>query len=315
MATNVCLIVNPSAGGGKAGRIAPAVLGRLQELGLQVRRVDTRDLEHARELATDAAETGEIVACLSGDGLIGVIADVLRGHQDAVLGVLPGGRGNDLARVLGIAEDAVEACATIAEGVVRPVDLGLVGDADGPEKAFVGIASCGFDSDANRIANEAPSWLGGLVYAYGALRALASWRPARFEVVAHPSGQVHVFHGYSVAAANSRAYGGGMLIAPHALLDDGQLDLVLTSTVGKLRFLVNLPRVFKGTHVELDSVRSFRAQEVTISADRPFTLYADGDPIGELPVRVRAARAAVKILVPAGEGTAAFDSPPPPHAL
>ena len=315
MPANVCLIVNPSAGGGKAGRVAPAVLRRLQELGLETRRVDTRDLEHARELATAAADAKEIVACLSGDGLIGVIADVLRAHPDAVLGVLPGGRGNDLARVLGIAEDAVEACTTIAAGVVRSVDLGLVGDVDDPERAFVGIASCGFDSDANRIANEAPPWLGGLVYAYGALRALLSWRPARFEVVAHPSGQVHVFHGYSVAAANSRAYGGGMLIAPHALLDDGQLDLILTSTAGKLRFLANLPRVFKGTHVELPSVHSFKAPEVTISADRPFTLYADGDPIGELPVRVRAERAAVKMLVPAGESTAAFDSAPPPRLI
>ena len=95
-----------------------------------------------------------------------------------MLGVLPGGRGNDLARVLGIPRDALEACAVIASGKPRAVDLGEV-LATGPEppRAYVGIASVGFDSDANRIANEAPSWLGGLVYVYGALRALASWKP------------------------------------------------------------------------------------------------------------------------------------------
>jgi len=309
------LIVNPAAGGGRAGRAAPDVERRLRELGLDLTRADTHDLEHARELALEAAAGGEIVISLSGDGLVGALADALRNVSDSTLALLPGGRGNDLARVLGIPEDPLEACAIVRDGVRRPVDLGLVvsaddGDADGGGRAFVGIASCGFDSVANRIANEAPPWLGGLVYAYGALRALISWRPARFEVVLHPSGERHEFSGYSVAAANSKAYGGGMLIAPDALLDDGQLDVVLSEHVGRLRFLANLPRVFKGTHVGLPECRVLRAAEVTIAADRPFALYADGDPIGELPVRVRAAAGAVHMLVPADRRDA-FSSPPP----
>jgi YegS/Rv2252/BmrU family lipid kinase len=270
--------------------------------GLTVRRVDTRDLDHARSLAREAAGAGETVVALSGDGLVGILADELRGIPGAVLGVLPGGRGNDLARVLEIPADATEACATIAGGVRRPVDLGCVralGDEDTGERAFVGIASAGFDSDANRIANEAPSWLGGLVYAYGALRALLSWRPARFELELD-SGERHSFAGYSIAAANSRAYGGGMLAAPDAMLDDGLLEIVAIERVGRLRFLANLPRVFKGTHVQLPSVRVFRAAAVTISADRPFEMYADGDPIGSLPVHVRALPGAVTLIVPAG---------------
>ena len=242
---------------------------------------------------------------LSGDGLVGVIADALRERPGAVIGVLPGGRGNDLARVLALPDDAREACRTIAEGIPRPVDLGVVTDGSGSgERAFVGIASAGFDSDANRIANEAPPWLGGLVYAYGALRALASWRPARFEVELLPSGELHSFTGYTVAAANSRAYGGGMYLAPDAMLDDGQIDIVVTENVGKLRFLANLPKVFKGSHVRLPSVRVFRAAEVRISADRPFTMYADGDPIGELPVNVRALPGAVTIITPRAGGPA-----------
>jgi diacylglycerol kinase family enzyme len=172
--------------------------------------------------------------------------------------------------------------------------------------AFVGIASAGFDSDANRIANEAPSWLGGLVYAYGALRALASWRPARFEVELDPPGDRITFTGYSIVAANSKAYGGGMYVAPDALLDDGRLEVVTTEHVGKLRFIANLPKVFKGEHVNLPSVRVYRAAEVAISADRPFTMYADGDPIGELPLRVRAAPGAVTVIVPRDSGADAF---------
>jgi YegS/Rv2252/BmrU family lipid kinase len=270
-----------------------------------VRRVDTRHLDHARELAAEAAGQGEIVVALSGDGMIGAIADILRGVPDSLLGVLPGGRGNDLARVLGIPQDPVAACAVIAHGSPRAIDLGEV-----EGQAFVGIASAGFDSDANRIANEAPSRLGNLVYAYGALRALASWRPARFEIELHgeeisdgsggSSGRTLSISGYTIAAANSGVYGGGMRLAPDARLDDGLLDIIAIEQVSKLRFLANLPKVFKGTHVRLPSVKVFRAAEVTISADRPFTLYADGDPIAQLPARIRALPGAVRVLVPGG---------------
>jgi YegS/Rv2252/BmrU family lipid kinase len=289
----VHLIVNPAAGGGRAGRAAQAVVDALEGYGLQVRRADTRDLHHARELALEAARDGATAVTLGGDGLAGATADALRTVPGSILGVLPGGRGNDLARVLGIGQNPVAACAVIAGGVVRELDLGLVG-----EHTFVGIASCGFDSDANRIANEAPSWLGNLVYAYGALRALAAWRPARFELVL--DGQRHTFTGYSVGAANSKAYGGGMYAAPDALLDDGLLDVPYCEQISKLRFLTRiLPRVFKGTHVREPSVHVLRGRELQIAADRPFTLYADGDPIGELPLRVSVLPAAVRVLVPA----------------
>jgi diacylglycerol kinase family enzyme len=322
----VCLIVNPVAGGGRAGRVAPAVQQALAAHGLTVRREDTRDLEHARALAREGAARGETVVALSGDGMVGAVADVLRAHPTAVMGVLPGGRGNDFARVLGIPADPVAACAVIAEGEPRAIDLGEV---DG--RTFVGIASAGFDSDANRIANEAPPRLGNLVYAYGALRALLSWRAARFEVEIVPAGRAdeapdgepdsvdgsvtserpgtgtsqaggsssQTFSGYTIAAANSGVYGGGMRLAPQARLDDGLLDVVAIENVSKLRFLANLPKVFKGTHVRLPSVRVLRAGEVVLSADRPFTLYADGDPIAELPARVRALPGAVRVLVPA----------------
>jgi YegS/Rv2252/BmrU family lipid kinase len=304
----ICLIVNPSAGGGKAGRVAPDVERALRGQGLEVRRVDTRDLDHAHELAEQGARAGETIVVLSGDGLIGVVADVLRNFPGTLLGVLPGGRGNDLARVLGIPKDPIAACAVIARGVPRAMDLGEVGG-----QAFVGIASVGFDSVANRIANEAPAWLGNLVYAYGALRALASWRPAHFEIELDPPGERLSFTAYTVGACNSKTYGGGMRAAPEAMLDDGLLEVVVLETVSKREFLTKLlPRVFKGTHVELPSVHVFRAAEVKISADRPFTMYADGDPIGELPARVSTVSGAISVLVPIDSAVAssAFSLPP-----
>jgi diacylglycerol kinase family enzyme len=204
--------------------------------------------------------------------------------------------------VLGISQDPVQACATIAHGVPHRLDLGEVGG-----RAFVGIASVGFDSEANRIANQAPSRLGNLVYAYGALRALLAWKAVRFEIELDPPGERHAFVGYTVGACNSKAYGGGMRAAPDALLDDGLLDVMVLERVSKLRFLTRiLPRVFSGRHVEEPSVKMFRAREVAVSTDRPFAMYADGDPIGELPVRVRALPGAVHVLVPRDSAGDAF---------
>src|SRR4051812_28054339 len=171
MGREVALIVNPSAGGGRAARALAGVVERLGVLGVSFTTDATRDLDHARELAREAADAGRVVVALGGDGLVGCLAGVVRHVPGAVLGVLPGGRGNDFARVLGIPLDALEACDVIAHGRPRKVALGAAG-----EHAFVGIASVGFDSEANRHANSAPARLGGLVYVYGALRAMVVWK-------------------------------------------------------------------------------------------------------------------------------------------
>ena len=289
----VTVIVNPSAGGGRAGRLLGDVAAALLARGVDHRVEPTRSLEHAVELALEAAAEGRIAAAFGGDGLVGAVAGALR-HSEGVVGVLPGGRGNDFARVLGIPSDPVEAVGVLISGKVTPIDLGEVGG-----RTFVGIASCGFDSDANRIANQTRIVRGNLVYAYGALRALAAWRPARFELLLDAERR-HVVTGYSVGAANSKAYGGGMYAAPGALLDDGLLDVVTLAATPKRRFLFSLlPKVFKGTHVREPEVTVMRAATVEVSADRPFTVYADGDPIAELPATIRALPAAVKVIVPA----------------
>src|SRR5919206_490061 len=216
MARRIALIVNPHAGGGRAAAALPVVEAALSARGVAWHVETTRSLDHARELARAARDAGEVAVTLSGDGLIGAVAGELHG-TDGVLGVLPGGRGNDFARVLGISRDPAEACDAIAGGVERLVD---VGEVEG--RPFIGIASCGFDSEANRIANETKLVHGDLVYAYGALRALAAWRPARFEIELDGRQRI-TFSGFSGGACNTSAYGGGMFVAPDARIDDGLL--------------------------------------------------------------------------------------------
>src|ERR687887_557815 len=136
------VLVNPSAGGGRAGRALPELERALRNRGLDYRLVMTASLEQGCEEARRAASTGEIPVVMGGDGLIGQIGGLL------------------------------------AAGNTRAVDVGEVNG-----RRFLCIASCGFDSDANRIANQAQFVRGNLVYFYAALRALAAWKPAHFQLV------------------------------------------------------------------------------------------------------------------------------------
>jgi YegS/Rv2252/BmrU family lipid kinase len=289
------LIVNPSSGAGRGSKLLPEAEEALRARGLEFRTVVTTSLEHGVETATDAQSKGETPVVMSGDGMVGQIGGALAG-TGAAMGLIPGGRGNDLARVLGIPSEPEEAADVLAQGNVRQIDVGEVNG-----RRFLCIASLGFDSDANRIANEATVVRGNLVYAYAALRALAAWKPAQF-TLRFDGSEEHTFTGYSVAAANSKAFGGGMFIAPDADLEDGRFDVVMTGTVGKLRFLANLPKVFKGTHVDEEEVEVRRATTVEISADRPFEVYADGEHLTDLPATLRVLPKSLGMIAPAEPG-------------
>jgi YegS/Rv2252/BmrU family lipid kinase len=286
----LALFLNPAAAGGRAARALEEVKDELDRMSASYRVMDTRSLDHAREQALEAAARDETVVAIGGDGLVGCLAGALMNTKSA-LGIVPGGRGNDFARVLGIPREPGAAARLVAEGEERLVDVGAV---DG--RPFVGIASVGFDSDANRIANETNLVKGNLVYLYAGLRTLVEWKPATFEVVI--DGVPHSVTGYGLAIANSKAYGGGMYLVPHAELDDGRLDVVLSGQDSKLHHLTLMPKVFRGTHVDDPYLRWLAGSEVQVSADRPFTVYADGDPIAELPVTVTVSKQALRVIAP-----------------
>jgi YegS/Rv2252/BmrU family lipid kinase len=291
-----CLLVNPSAGKGRALKRLPEIGAELDRRRMPYRLVMTRSIDHGCEEAAAAGARGEVPVVVSGDGLIGKVGGALAG-SGTPLGVIPGGRGNDLARVVGIPIEPAAAIAVLAAGNRRRID---VGEANG--ERFLCIASCGFDSDANRIANETTIVSGAPVYAYAAIKALLQWRPASFTVTV--DGAATTVRGYSVAVANSQAYGGGMFVAPEARLDDGLLDVVITGDAPKRRFLTGLPQVFKGTHVERDDVTTLRGRVVEVAADRPFDVYADGDVLTGLPMRVGLLEGALELIAPAAGRTA-----------
>jgi YegS/Rv2252/BmrU family lipid kinase len=288
----VCLIANPSAGGGRAARLLPQVEAALRGHGVDFRVERTHSIEHARALGRATIERGEVAAAMGGDGLLGALAGELR-HTEGVLAVLPGGRGNDFARKLGLGSDPVAACDVLALGREQRLD---VADING--RAYLGIASSGLDSDAGDLANSTRfrAKLGQLVYVYATLRAVARWRPAHWEVVI--DGAPRSFDGYSVAVCNSGVFGGGMFLAPDAKLDDGMLDVVMIEDRPKHKYLAALPKVFTGAHLREEGIELVRAKEVAFHADRPFNVQADGDPIADLPATVRVQPGALRVLAP-----------------
>jgi YegS/Rv2252/BmrU family lipid kinase len=285
------LLFNPSSGGGRSKRLLPKAEGALKARGARFATIATQSLRHGVQEALKASEEGRVPVVMSGDGLIGAIGGALAG-SDTPFGIIPGGRGNDFARAVGIPTEPSAAVDSLLAGRERLID---VGEANG--RRFLCIASVGFDSDANKRANASKLVRGGLVYAYSALYTLATWKPADFSVVI--DGERHEHRGYSVAVANTKAFGGGMLLAPGAEPDDGVFDIVLTGEASRLRFLRNLPKVFKGTHVEEDVIKVLRGSEVEISASRPFEVYADGEELTVLPATLRLLKRSLRVIVPA----------------
>jgi YegS/Rv2252/BmrU family lipid kinase len=290
MTRRFALLVNPASAGGKALKALPEVEAAFDRAGAEHRTVTTRSIEHAASAAAAAVARGETVAAIGGDGLLRPLAGALKDTASA-LALIPSGRGNDLARVLGIPDDPAAAARVALDGEERLLDVANV---DGTP--FMGIASFGFDSDANRIANEARLINGNAVYLYAALRALAAWKPAGFTVTV--DGERHEAEGYSVAIGNSKAYGGGMFVLPQAELDDGALDVLVSKRTSKLTFLRELPRVFRGAHLDSPHVEVMRGREIEVSADRPFVIYADGDPIGATPATLRVEPRCLRVIVP-----------------
>jgi len=299
----LCLIVNPTAGNGRARLYLPRAVSALASAGAEHRVAESQSLGHARDLAAEAAGRGDAVVAVGGDGMAGALAGVAAA-AGASYGLIPAGRGNDLATVLGIPADPEGAARVLAAGRVRQVDLIAVSTPDRPEVIVAGSVYAGIPAVAGEIANATRLLGGSLVYPVAALRALYRWRPARFTVQVDDRGEPHDYEGYAVVVANSPHFGAGMKVAPPALLDDGELDLVLMRQAPRLTFVRALAKIKDGSHVGLPQISLDRGREVTVTMSRDLPAAADGEPLAcaaplaaGTPLRIRVLPAALTVLV------------------
>ncbi|MDI2097631.1 diacylglycerol/lipid kinase family protein [Ruicaihuangia caeni] len=293
--------VNPAAAQGRGIAAGQAVIALLHARGYGADLVQGAD---AAELARSVrsrlgADTAGLVV-VGGDGMVQLGANIVAG-TGLPLGVVPAGTGNDFCRALGIPQGDVEGAVSLMlaalEGGGRDVDLGVVRDAARGECRFAGVLSLGFDAAVNARANRMRWPRGPRRYSIAALLELLRFRPIQYRIVVDgmPRGERAML----LSVANAGVFGGGMRLVPHGRLDDGVLDLVTLAPLAKLRFLRFFPRVFKGTHTSVRELAFEEARSVRIeSADRRIVAYADGEPIGELPLEVRVEAGALRLLVP-----------------
>jgi YegS/Rv2252/BmrU family lipid kinase len=233
-------------------------------------------------LVEAAVDRGDVVVSVGGDGMLSSLAGLVSA-AGGTLGVVPAGRGNDFARMLGLPSDPAEVAALLLEGEVRKVDLLALTLPGAPPRLVAGSVYSGVDARAGEIVDRAHRLPRKAQYPYAALRALATYRPARYLVSV--DGIVHEYAAASVVVANSAYYGSGMKIAPAADVADGILDVVVIEAASKLALMRSLPKVYDGAHVDLPEVTVLRGQRVELRADasRPVPVGGDGEPLGRLP--------------------------------
>jgi diacylglycerol kinase (ATP) len=285
-------VVNPAAGSDPAARLIP-VARWLREAGAEVAVEYSRSLEHAADLARDAAKKGHVVIAAGGDGMVGGLAGALAG-TDAVLGILPAGRGNDFARQLGLPEEPERLAELLLSAEPKAIDAIEVESGDGTKNVVVGSVYAGVDSLANVHINRL-TWLpGSLAYYLGPLRAIATWRPVSYRITV--DGETRRERGYTVVAANSGFYGYGLHIAPDAAVDDGLLDVVIIRHAPRRLFFAVMRELPHGTHVRRPEVEVLRGREVRVEADREIPFGGDGELLGTLPATVRVLSGALRVI-------------------
>lgn len=311
MPARTLVIVNPHSRNGATGRRLRALEQRMRAVLGAFEIEPTRAPRDAERIAREGVRAGvEQIVIAGGDGttsevVTGLLAAGLGGHVR--LALLPLGTGGDLVRALGVPHDVDAALARIALGIERHVDAGRARfvDTAGREREafFLNVASAGISGLVTALVNEAPKSLGGrLSFLLGTLRAIARHRPSLARV--RVDGET--FHEgplVLVTAANGGWFGGGMHVAPGARLDDGLLDVTLIGGVSKLRLLRELPKIYAGTHLAADAVRSARGRVIEIEplpagagSQDPIRIELDGEPLGRAPVRFEALPAALTLV-------------------
>ncbi|HET7529877.1 MAG TPA: diacylglycerol kinase [Mycobacteriales bacterium] len=291
--TSVALLVNPTAGKGRAAKVVAAVVERLRAGGADVAILVGRDVEHAQTLARTAVDDGvDAVVALGGDGMVHLALNVVAGTKTP-LGIVPAGTGNDLANHLGLpTKDPVAAAGVIAERLAgegaRPIDAVRVG-----ERWFGCVLGAGFDSRVNDRANRMSWPHGRMRYNLAMLAELRVFKPLPF--VLDLDGDRLETDAMLVAVGNARSYGAGMKVCPAASLDDGLLDVTILGPLSKPEFLKAFPKVFKGTHVDHPAVTCRKAKVVSLSSPG-VTAYADGEFLANLPITCETVAGGVQIL-------------------
>ncbi|MGW9300583.1 diacylglycerol kinase [Streptomyces cyaneofuscatus] len=294
MTSEITLFVNPTAGRGRGAHAAQPAASALRDAGFSVRTVLGEDADDALRRAREAvaAGTGALIA-VGGDGLMSLALQAVAGTSTP-LGVVAVGTGNDFARALGLpirdpAAAGALAARMLKEGGHRDIDLGRAG-----ERWFGTVLASGFDSRVNDRGNRMRFVGGRFKYDLAILAELAAFKPIPYRIRLD-GGEVREIEATLIAVGNGTTYGGGMRICAEAEMDDGLFDVTVVGECSRATLLKVFPKVYKGTHLSHPAVTVHRVSSIELAA-AGVTAYADGEPLGVLPLTATCVPGAVQVL-------------------
>jgi diacylglycerol kinase (ATP) len=274
------LILNPTSGSDTGTNHLSTLNERLRERVGALDIVLTTGPDDAARAAADAAQAGYgTLFVAGGDGtlnqVLNGVASVEGAFAHITFGLIPLGTGNDFAATLGMPENVDDAIGFLRRGQTVDIDLGKLND-----RHFINVSAGGFIAEVSEAANPTLKTIAGkLAYLIGGAQVLFDYEPviAEIRAIATDGPIERTLSLQMFAVCNARLVGGGRLIAPHAVIDDGWLDVCLVESMPTLEFVGLLNRISTGDHLEDERVTYFRARELDLRFDRPIKVNTDGE--------------------------------------
>jgi YegS/Rv2252/BmrU family lipid kinase len=235
------------------------------------RIVETKHAGHAHELAKEAAGEFDVVVAIGGDGTVNEVGSALI-KTDAILGIIPAGSGNGVARNLEIPLDQEEAVKFLFYAEEKKIDTGELND-----KKFIGAAGVGFDGFIGFQFNSLEK-RGALPYFKLTLQHFFSYSPKKYRIFLSENREISGNY-LVVAVSNSKQYGNDALITPHAILDDGEFALTLVKPFRFWNILPLVYRLFSGTIKKSKFIETYKSSFVKIESDEDIFAHTDGEPL------------------------------------
>ena len=292
------LIANPISGKGKAKTVAEQAHTALTAANHNGQVKLTTGTKDAKRFAQDAVSNGIrwVIVC-GGDGTLHEVVNGIATVPDVTLGLIPCGRGNDLATAIRIPRKPQHAIQTLLTGTTKSIDLGRVRSENGSEHYFTTITTCGYDTEVSRrAAARTTPFSGTASYVYAAVATLSDYECPFVRI----EGDFGSYEGPILLAAtgSTSSYGGGFKIVPNARFDDGLFDVCIIRTVPSSTVLRLMVTLFWGGHVSHPAVEIHRTRSLKIETDPPVMLFADGEPMCETPATIEIIKHGLTVLVP-----------------
>ena len=290
------LIVNPTSAGGKLRARWDEIRQTLEAENFPFEAAFTECRGHASELARAALARGcDLVVAVGGDGTLnevlnGMIQDGTAIKPDASLGVISTGTGSDFARTLGLPRDMVAEARRLAKArTKRSIDVGEViypVNGESASRYFINVAGMGFDGEViQRIEKNGKRGAGTLPYLTTLILTISAYHNK--DLTLKVDGQPVRGRMNAVVVSNGKYFGGGMMVAPHALLDDGQFDVITIGDMNTFEVLMNTPKIYKGTHLSHPKVSEYHGRTVQVEPEQQMLIQVDGELVGPGPATFR----------------------------